>query len=87
MTGRRSNGEGSVVKRKTCPKCKKINSSASEKNLKKCKYCGETLPQEGTWMAQAVMGINPATGKPKRKSFYGKTHKKVVKKWPRSCRK
>jgi len=78
MAKRRGNGEGTIVSRKTCPNCKKINSSASEKNLKMCKHCGTDLPWEGTWMAQAVIGINPATGKPKRKSFYGKTRKEVA---------
>jgi integrase len=78
MAKRRGSGEGTIVKRKTCPGCKKISSSSSEKSLKVCRYCGTDLPQEGMWMAQAVVGIDPATGKLKRKSFYGKTRKEVV---------
>lgn len=30
------------------------------------------------WVAQATVGINPKTGKPKRKTFYGKTRKEVA---------
>jgi len=34
--------------------------------------------QDGTWAGQVSVGYNPATGKPKRKSFYGKTRKEVA---------
>ena len=30
------------------------------------------------WIAQATVGTNPKTGRPKRKSFYGKTRKEAV---------
>lgn len=33
---------------------------------------------DGTWVAKASVGYDPATGKPKRKSFYGKTRKEVA---------
>jgi len=33
---------------------------------------------DGTWQAQATVGFDPATGKSKRKTFYGKTRKEVV---------
>ncbi len=32
---------------------------------------------DGRWEAQVTLGINPGTGKPIRKSFYGKTQKEV----------
>lgn len=35
---------------------------------------------DGRWVAMITTGINPATGKPKRKAFYGKTRPEVVKK-------
>lgn len=80
MPGRRTNGEGTLLKRKTCPNCKKVNSSTSDKDLKLCKYCGTKLPKDGIYMVQIVTGINPETGKPKRKTLYGKTIEEVNKK-------
>lgn len=78
MPGRRGNGEGSILKRKTCPACKKITSAADEKQLKTCRHCGAALPSEGTWVGQITVGYDPRTGKPLRKTFYGKTRKEVV---------
>lgn len=34
--------------------------------------------KDGIWVAQATVGVDPATGKTKRKSFYGKTRKEAV---------
>lgn len=34
--------------------------------------------KDGTWHARASMGYDPATGKPKRKSFYGKTRREAA---------
>lgn len=34
--------------------------------------------KDGRWTGQVTVGINPATGKPKRKTFYGKTRKDVA---------
>jgi integrase len=34
--------------------------------------------QDGTWAGQVSVGYDPATGKLKRKSFYGKTRKEVI---------
>ena len=45
----------------------------SENNLKTCKHCGTALPKQGIWMSQATIGFDPTSGKPKRRSFYGKT--------------
>lgn len=78
MAKRRGNNEGSVMKRKKCPNCSKVASSAREDNLKICKNCGEALPKEGIWMTQTTIGVNPSNGKPIRKSFYGKTRKEAV---------
>lgn len=36
--------------------------------------------KDGLWMAQATVGINPQTGKPRRKTFYGKTRREVAEK-------
>lgn len=36
--------------------------------------------KDGLWMAQATIGINPETGKPRRKTFYGKTRREVAEK-------
>lgn len=33
---------------------------------------------DGLWVAQVTVGYDPKTGKPKRKSFYGKTRKEVA---------
>ena len=33
---------------------------------------------DGTWVGQVGIGYDPATGKLKRKSFYGKTRKEVA---------
>lgn len=33
---------------------------------------------DGSWAGQVSIGYDPATGKPKRKSFYGKTRKEVA---------
>lgn len=35
---------------------------------------------DGTWAGQVSIGIDPVTGKPKRKSYYGKTRKEVSEK-------
>jgi integrase len=78
MPRRRGNGEGSILKRKTCPACGKINSAAEEKELKLCRHCGAPLPSEGTWIGQVTIGYDPRTGKRKRKSFYGETRKEVA---------
>ncbi len=39
-----------------------------------------TKRPDGTWMAQVSVGRDPATGKLKRKTFYGKTRQEVSKK-------
>lgn len=36
-------------------------------------YKIQSGPKRGRWIAQITVGTNPDTGKPKRKSFYGKT--------------
>lgn len=36
-------------------------------------YQMQSGPRKGQWVAQLTIGTNPETGKPKRKSFYGKT--------------
>lgn len=36
--------------------------------------------KDGRWMASISVGTDPATGKPKRKSFYGKTRKEAAEK-------
>lgn len=33
---------------------------------------------DGLWVAQVTVGYDPQTGKPKRKSFYGKTRQEVI---------
>ena len=40
---------------------------------------GGTIRQraDGTWEARITLGTNPGTGKPVRKSIYGKTQKEV----------
>lgn len=37
-------------------------------------------PRRGWWVCQITIGTNPKTGKPKRKSFYGKTRREVIEK-------
>ena len=51
---------------------------------KKKRYNGEgsiykvkSGPRKGSWIAQLTVGINPETGNPKRKSFYGKTREEA----------
>ncbi|MCL5981376.1 MAG: site-specific integrase [Firmicutes bacterium] len=80
MAKRRGNDEGTVYKRKTCQNkdCKKITTGEDEKSLKVCRHCGANLPSDGLWVAVASIGYNPATGKPIRKPFYGKTKKEAI---------
>lgn len=37
-----------------------------------------TQRKDGRWMGQITVGTDPKTGKPKRKTFYGKTRKEVA---------
>jgi integrase len=76
--GRRGNNEGTILKRKTCRNCKKVTSTSKTSDLITCKSCGSKLPNECTFITQATLGIDPRTGKSKRKSFYGKTRKEAV---------
>ena len=48
-------------------------------NKKRGANGGGTIRQraDGTWEARITLGTNPGTGKPMRKSFYGKTQKEV----------
>jgi integrase len=78
--GRRGNNEGTISKRKTCKVCKKVTSASVNKELIFCRSCGNKLPNECTWATQASIGVNPKTGKPKRRSFYGKTRKEAISK-------
>ena len=39
---------------------------------------------DGTWEARITLGTDPGTGKPRRKSFYGKTQKEVRQKMQRA---
>ncbi len=80
MARRRGNKEGTILLRKTCQNCGKVSASTDPRKLKACKHCGAALPKEGIWFAQASLGFDPATGKPMRKSFYGKTREEVVEK-------
>ena len=80
MAKRRGNNEGTVLLRKRCSSCKKVNTSSETKKLSKCRTCGEKLPDKGTWVAQVTFGVNPDTGKTQRPSFYGKTRKQAVEK-------
>jgi integrase len=57
----------------------------SEQNKKPRRADGEGTiyqikkgPRKGTWVAQITIGINPETGKIKRKSFYGRKRHEVV---------
>lgn len=43
--------------------------------------------KDGLWVAQATVGINPKTGKPKRKTFYGKTRREVADKLTKTLHK
>lgn len=36
--------------------------------------------REGTWVAQITLGSNPETGRPRRKSFYGRTRGEAIEK-------
>lgn len=74
---RRGNNEGYIAKRKVCGQCKKIITSNDSNKLVHCHNCGSELPETATWFAQVTVGNHPKTGKPVRKSFYGKTRKQV----------
>ncbi len=78
MAKRRGNNEGTVLLRKKCSSCKKVNTSSETKKLSKCRTCGENLPDKGTWVAQVTLGVSPTTGRKQRPSFYGKTRKEAV---------
>ena len=80
MAKRRGSGEGSIVKRKTCKECGKVQSSSSESELKECKKCKAALPKNGNWMGAATVGFDVEKGKPQRKYFYGKTRAEVAEK-------
>ncbi len=80
MSKSRGNGEGSILKKKTCENCRKRVSAISEEKLKVCRHCGAKLPKEGVWIAQCSIGLNPATEKYTRKTFTGKTRTEVVEK-------
>ena len=45
-----------------------------------------TRRPDGRWMAQVTIGRDPATGKPKRASFYGKTRQEVADKLTKALR-
>lgn len=45
-----------------------------------------TRRKDGLWMAQITMGRDPATGKPKRATFYGKTRQDVADKLTKALR-
>ena len=77
---RRGQGEGTIVIRKTCPECKKVNSASSSAAVVECKHCKAELPKTGTWMGAATLGFDVEKNKPQRKYFYGKTRKEVQEK-------
>src|SRR5215470_157299 len=45
-----------------------------------------TRRPDGRWMAQVTVGRDPATGKPKRATFYGKTRQEVADKLTKALR-
>src|SRR5215813_10825400 len=45
-----------------------------------------TRRPDGRWMAQVSIGRDPATGKPKRATFYGKTRQEVADKLTKALR-
>src|SRR5215510_12039395 len=45
-----------------------------------------TRRPDGRWMAQVTIGRDPATGKPKRATFYGKTRQDVADKLTKALR-
>src|SRR5215831_8347613 len=45
-----------------------------------------TRRPDGRWMAQVTIGRDPATGKPKRATFYGKTRQEVADKLTKALR-
>jgi integrase len=45
-----------------------------------------TRRHDGRWMGQATIGRDPATGKPKRATFYGKTRQEVAEKLTKALR-
>src|SRR5215470_1996701 len=45
-----------------------------------------TRRKNGLWMAQITVGRDPATGKPKRATFYGKTRQEVADKLTKALR-
>src|SRR5215470_17761455 len=45
-----------------------------------------TRRRDGRWMAQVTIGRDPATGKPKRATFYGKTRQDVADKLTKALR-
>ena len=77
---RRGKNEGTILKRKTCKVCNKISSTSGKDELLVCKKCNSNLPEEYSWFGQLSVGFDPKTGKIKRRSFYGKRRKDVVKK-------
>ena len=78
--GKRGKNEGTILKRKQCKVCKKISSTSGKDDLSICKKCNSDLPEEYSWFGQLTIGIDPKTGKAKRRSFYGKRRKDVVEK-------
>lgn len=81
MAKRRGNNEGSIYLRKKCPSCKKVSCAPGNKKPWNCEKCGKDLSRiEGRWAAVATIGIKPQTGKPNRKTFYGKTRREAVEK-------
>ena len=55
---------------------KKRKNANGEGTIYQCK----SGKHKGRWIGQLVIGTNPDTGKPKRKSFYGKTRAEVKEK-------
>jgi len=45
-----------------------------------------TRRPDGRWMAQVTIGCDPATGKPRRATFYGKTRQEVADKLTKALR-
>jgi integrase len=45
-----------------------------------------TRRPDGRWMAQVTLGRDPATGKPRRATFYGKTRQDVADKLTKALR-
>jgi len=77
---KRGNHEGTILKRKKCEECNKIISTSGKDELLVCSNCKSMLPDEYTWFGQLTVGVDPKTGKSKRRSFYDKRRKDLVEK-------